>query len=159
MDGSCFFDALLHQLLRHNSIAADAGLHINQQIMRQDIADFMKNNDDLKAHISERLTDQNIDQYVLSILHPTTWADENVLTASSLLYNVTICIFRSGEVVPSTCIGDSSSSMSHRKVYLGYVACIVGEQPTHYVSLIIQVRVSVERNLCNLVLYKCKRQK
>jgi len=52
MDGSCFFDALLHQLLRHNFIDADAGLHINQQIMRQDIANFIENNDDLKAHIS-----------------------------------------------------------------------------------------------------------
>jgi len=101
-------------LVAYIIIDADAGLLLNQQ-----------------AQISERLTDQNIDQYVLSILLLTTWADENVITASSLLYNVTICIFRSGEEVPSTCIGSEKRCQYSQSKYVSIQARAVEEMSNH----------------------------
>ena len=99
--------------------------------MRANIVNFINGDSKLKAEIAERLTAQNIDQYLLSMLRTKTWPDHNIITAAALFYDVTIYIFTSGNSVP-TVIGSSRTS----KVFIGLVRLDEDEESNHYVSLI-----------------------
>ena len=141
-DGSCFFSALGHQLLMHSYFDA----HKDVKTMRSEILNFIQSKPHLKADICERMTDQNVEQYLLSILSPRTWADHNIITAAAFLYNVKIVIFKYGDAVPTE-IGPASSV---QKVFLGYVSYNFGEHPTHYVSFISVIGDDVGKTVISM---------
>ena len=124
-DGSCFFEALFHQMQYHK-FCDEKQLMMT---MRSEIIQFIKSEDELYEHITSRLVDMNIETYLMSMLNPKTWADENIMYAAALLYNVKITILRPKGV--STAIGSSD-----RDVHLGYVSLGSEEHPNHYVSLV-----------------------
>ena len=62
----------------------------------------------------------------------TTWADKNILYIASIYYDVAIRIIRSDATTPV----DIGTSSADRHIVLGYISCVPGEQPTHYVNLI-----------------------
>ena len=126
LDGQCAFSAISHQLVARNYVSCD----VSGDIVRRDVVDFLSANEELKAVISERLSDQTLDDYITAMRHASTWADENMLYVASVLYDVEINVLRCDAGVP-VCIG---SSTTNRSLYLGYVACIGDSSPTHYVS-------------------------
>ena len=83
-DGSCFFEALFHQMQYHK-FCDEKQLMMT---MRSEIIQFIKSEDELYEHITSRLVDMNIETYLMSMLNPKTWADENIMYAAALLYNV-----------------------------------------------------------------------
>ena len=62
----------------------------------------------------------------------TTWADENIFYAASKLYDLEICILTCDMAQPKT----FGFPVDGRSISLGYVTYVVGESPSHYVSLI-----------------------
>jgi len=126
-DGQCAFSAISHQL-RLKKYVSDC---ISGDTVRGDVVNFLSTNNDLKARVSERLTEQTIDEYITDMSHIETWADENIMYAASLFYDVEIRVLRSDDSL--TIIGSSSTD---RSILLGYVRCGEDESPTHYISLV-----------------------
>jgi len=128
-DGQCAFSAISHQLVARNYVSCD----LPGDTVRRDVVDCLSGNEELKAVISERLTDKTIADYITDMRRRSTWADENILYVASVLYDVEIIVFRTDGSSP-THIGSSSTN---RCIYLGYVSCIADDySPTHYVSLL-----------------------
>lgn len=129
LDGQCAFSAICHQLIANNYVSGE----MTGDMVRKDVVDFVSNKEELKVTISNRLTDQSIDEYITDMRHKETWADENMLYAASLLYDVEIVVLRNESDSEPTRIGKSNNN---RKIILGYTRCVPGENETHYVSLV-----------------------
>jgi len=127
-DGECAFAAIGHQLSTKNYVQD----FLASDIVRRDVVRFLSNNEELKRTIAQRLVGQSIDNYVTDMLLKTTWADENILYVASIYYDVAIRIIRIDAATPV----DIGTSSADRRIVLGYVSCVPGEQPTHYVSLL-----------------------
>jgi len=127
-DGECAFAAISHQLSSKKYVQ-DC---LPSNVVRRDVVQFLSSNDELKQTVSERLIGQTVDHYITDMLLKTTWADENILFAASMYYNVAIRILRADSSTPV----DIGKSSVDRQIVLGYVNVVVGEQPTHYVSLV-----------------------
>jgi len=128
-DGQCVFSAISHQLVARNYVSCD----LPSDTVRRYVVDCLSGNEELKAVISERLTDKTIADYITDMRRRLTWADENILYVASVLYDVEIIVFRTDGSSP-THIGSSSTN---RCIYLGYVSCIADDyNPTHYVGLL-----------------------
>jgi len=123
----CAFSAISHQLVARNYVNCE----MSGDVVRREVVDFLSTNEELKAIISHRLINQTIDDYITAMSLAATWADEDILYVASVLYNVQITVLRSDAGQPIH-IGSSSTS---RSIVLGYVTCIGGSSPTHYVSL------------------------
>jgi len=128
LDGQCAFSAISHQLVARNYVSC----HVSGDTVRSDVVDCLNGSEELKAVVSERLTNQTIGDYITAMRHASTWGDENMLYVASRLYDVEINVLRCDGGSPIR-IGSSSAS---RSLYLGYVACIGDSNPTHYVSLL-----------------------
>lgn len=127
-DGQCAFSSICHQLLVKKYVLGE----MSGDIVRREIVKFLATNEQLKLTISERLTEQSIDDYITDMALGSTWADENILYAASLLYDIEILVI-GNDHSPPTCIG---TSRNNRKIVLGYVRCTPEESATHYVSLV-----------------------
>lgn len=130
-DGSCLFAAIAQQLVSKNYTRKE----VTAADVRRELIEYIRSSDELKARITDRLVNQTLDNYLLSMSSVKAWGDENMLYAAALYYDVTIHIWRSGVEVP-TVIGSSTENYT---VDLGYVSSLTGEQPTHYVSLLTAV--------------------
>jgi len=127
-DGQCAFACISHQLRVKKFIQAD----ITGEDVRRDLVSYLSTHDELKQVISNRLIDKSIEQYISEMSEKAEWADENMLYIASAFYDVNIRVIRTDSSPPS----EYGSSSEDRLVLLGYVSCIAGELPTHYVSLL-----------------------
>ena len=127
-DGECAFAAIAHQLSTKNYVQDFLPSHV----VRRNVVQFLNSNQDLKETIAPRLAGQSVDNYVTDMMMKTTWADENILYVASIFYDVAIRIIRSDTTTPV----DIGTSSADRQIVLGYVSCVPGEQPTHYVRVI-----------------------
>jgi hypothetical protein len=130
-DGQCAFSAIAHQLQLNNYVSPTA--QISGHSVRQDIVSFIRNNAQLKSAIVQRLSGATIDEYLTYMAMATSWADENIFYAASKLYDLEIRILTCDGARP---IIIGSPSVAGRSISVGYVSYVVGESPTHYVSLI-----------------------
>ena len=127
-DGQCGFTALAKQLSAKDYVPAG----LTPYALRQDTVKFVSHNVQLQT-MAERV-DRHIDEYLLDTTHPKTWIDEDMLYATSILYDVEIRIIRGDNLVP-TIFGRSTLN---RYVTLGYVSSAQapqGDAPNHYISL------------------------
>jgi len=127
-DGQCAFSSISHQLSLKRYVTGD----VSGDDVRRAVVHFLATNEDLKLRISKRLTEQTIDDYITGMALTKTWADENILYAASLFYDVEIHILRDDDSPPTHIV----SSTTHRSILLGYVRCADGLSPMHYVSLV-----------------------
>ena len=88
-DGQCAYTALGHQLQLKNHISKEAS---PGDAVRRDVVSFLQSNQQLQSVIAERLVGISMDDYINEMAKSSTWADENVMLAASLLYDVEICI-------------------------------------------------------------------
>lgn len=127
-DGECGFSAIGHQMFANQYCSAE----LPGYVVRREIVNFVSNNENLKSDISPRLVGQTIDQYLSDMRNATTWIDEDMIFAASILYNSEIRILKTDNTDPLI-IGTSTCG---RTVTLGYTRCAPGEKPSHYVSLV-----------------------
>ena len=128
--GNCMFNAIAHQLeLRHYTSG------MTGSTLRQQLVEYIEENNTLKALVSSRLVNQSVDSYLQDMAKPGRWRDENFLYAAALRFNCTVCVVRSNGM-QTTYEGSSSSPSVSERVMLGYVSCVPGGAPNHYVSLV-----------------------
>lgn len=134
-----------HQLKLKNYVSPTT--EISGDSIRQYIVSSISNDAQLKSTIAERLSGDTIDNYLKNMAIATTWADENVFYAASKLYDLEIRILRcDGEHQPTT----FGTSVDGRSIALGYVSYVVGQSPTHYVSLI--PGAGLESSTCKILI-------
>jgi len=78
-------------ILSHISSAVDKKyiqIHLNGDVVRCQVVEFLRGNDKLKLAIKDRLCEQSIDDYIIEMSNKTTWADENILFAASVCYDI-----------------------------------------------------------------------
>ena len=117
-DGQCAFSAISHQLSTKKYIQ----IHLNGDVVRRQVVEFLRGNDKLKLAINDRLCEQSVDDYIIEMSNKTTWADENILFAANVCYDVELLILHN-DGAPTLHIG---SSTANRSITLGYVSCSPG---------------------------------
>jgi hypothetical protein len=119
-DGQCAFTAIGHQLAYHKYRCEQ---EVTGGCVRRDIVEAIRSNRQLQLHMSERLKSEgrNLDQYLTEMAKPSIWADDLVLYAASVVYDISIYIWR--ENLPPVNIGLSTCNQS---IALGYVSCQPG---------------------------------
>ena len=60
------------------------------------------------------------------------WGDENILYTAALYFDATVHVLRNDDIMQTT----FGSSKQGRSLKVGYVSCVAGEAPNHYVSLV-----------------------
>ena len=70
-------------------------------MMRPQIVNYINSTVELKELVYHRLTGQSVNNHLLGMLNVKTGADGIFINAAAFLYNVTICILKSGDTVPT----------------------------------------------------------
>ena len=78
-DSSCLSAALVHRLVARK----DSCCELNAAVVRRDVINGISSTEELKSIISERITGQTLDDYLLSMSNVKTWRDENVFLCRS----------------------------------------------------------------------------
>lgn len=68
-DGQCAFSSISHQLLIKKYVVGE----ISGDIVRRDVVNFLRRNDSLRSIISERLTEETIDDYISNMERTGTY--------------------------------------------------------------------------------------
>jgi len=150
--GNCMFSATAHQLELHHYTSGMTGSTLRQQLVQ-----YIKDNNTVKELVSSRLVNQSVDSYLQDMAKPGRWGDENFLYAAALRFNCTVCVLRSNGM-ETTYVGSSPSPSVSERVMLGYVSCVAGEAPNHYISLVAKQPVIKENAESNEKISKCRRE-